>query len=200
MLNTSETLPKNWTELTSEQKLDVMKDVSHADSTAAQIAEMVRRQYDYDISRNVVIGAVHRAGLSLPGFLPKSFARSAPRRTPRPRRSSTQPSQAKRRPSKTGDRLPPMKVETELKAPKSDPVAFIDLEDRHCKWPVAGEPGPNMKCCGAPTVLVGNNGLRHSYCKFHKALGTGAGTRSEQMAAKNGYVKPAQNDRAGVLA
>ena len=42
-----------------------------------------------------------------------------------------------------------------------NPVRFIELKDWHCRWPGAGEAGPDLLCCAAPAI----DG--YPYCAAH---------------------------------
>lgn len=51
---------------------------------------------------------------------------------------------------------------------RSQGVAFIDLRERHCKWPLEGQkPGPRMMCCGADRISPDK-----PYCAEHMEIAT----------------------------
>ncbi len=58
-------------------------------------------------------------------------------------------------------------------------VRFIDLEAKHCRWPVSNDHGADMLCCGAPR-------LHGSYCGVHAMVSRGRGTESERKATSVG--------------
>jgi hypothetical protein len=59
-----------------------------------------------------------------------------------------------------------------LPPPDCIPVAFIDLEPTGCPWPISGEPGPAMLCCGAPVAerSATDKSVGRSYCCYHARL------------------------------
>lgn len=46
----------------------------------------------------------------------------------------------------------------------ANPKRFIELEAKDCHWPSNEPPGPNMACCGAPTI----DGF--PYCRAHARM------------------------------
>lgn len=170
--------PNNWEDLTPSQKVELLKSVTEPTNSANEIALKVNRQFGYSITRNAVIGQANRVGLTLPGLHPKGFVQ--PKMSPKrcERRTGAYPNR-----SQTSKPLPELSA---TKAPKSKPVSFMDLGHGQCKWPLKGKPGPEMMCCGAPSMNVG--GTRHSYCAHHRKIGTGGGTRGELTAHKPKYM------------
>lgn len=58
------------------------------------------------------------------------------------------------------------------------PVRFMDLTDKHCKFPISCDEGPqgaDMPCCGARRT-------DGSYCVHHARIAYGPGTLSERNA------------------
>lgn len=163
-----------WQDMAAPAKLELIKEVADDDSTAAQITARLNRRLDAQISRNAVIGALSRAGLGLPGLFPKP--KSAKRKS-KPICERKTGIIAHR--STSSKPLPKL----DKTAPDCERVKFVEVTDRTCKWPLSGEPGAEMLCCGGPTVLM-DDGRRHSYCAFHKKLSRSHGTRGEQMALK----------------
>ncbi len=192
MQNASETGLKTWRELSAAEKLDIMRAVSRADSSATEVAKLVKQRFGYSISRNVVIGAAHRAGLALPGFVPG--VRRKPKPKPRPERKSGLHTHR----SKESRPLPKL---DKTKAPKSKPVPFVETTSHTCKWPLNGqEPGPEMLCCGAPTTTKKHSGERHSYCKYHRKLAAnGSSTTGRAPIVRRKVSKFSGAGRAGVM-
>lgn len=114
---------------------------------------------DLGCTRNAVIGKFHRTGTK---WVPKQPGRLRG------------PDKAPRKPSILGrerPRLPPKPIEVgEWASGRSSTgkqVKFARLKPRDCKWPVAGEPGPDMLCCGRARVSDAC-----PYCAPHLRLGT----------------------------
>jgi GcrA cell cycle regulator len=119
-------------------------------------------------TRNAVIGKARRSLVEFknkPGFPLGNQLRMHPA-----------PSQAQPEPKPTPipeekpPRLPtsePVELDGEARGPTW--VRFADLEPRHCRWPVEGQPGPDMWCCGTPRAEPS------SYCAHHRRVArTGA--------------------------
>jgi len=112
------------------------------------------------ITRNAVIGKIHRLGLS--GTKPRAPA--APRasritkpRTYKPRIKFNAYADIGQAPETTEAVDLPPEVPPEVPV---DPVALQDLKPHHCRYPY-GEPSHDMLHCGAD-VMIGN-----SYCARH---------------------------------
>jgi len=154
----------SWT----EDRVELLKKYWNEGLSASQIAGRL----GYGVTRNAVIGKVHRLGLS---------GRVTPQRAacPRPRRT--------REPSHPGRPLLRIDGATALKPmhrpqpvvrpqPEPEPIRLVDipqgervnilmLSERTCKWPV-GDPGAEDFCfCGhAPKASGG------PYCDYHARI------------------------------
>lgn len=121
---------------------------------------------DLGCTRNAVIGKLHRAHVAWTprGLVPHRGPDRKPRKAPILDRVRPKP--------------PPKPIEVgEWASGRTSTgklVKFARLKSRDCKWPVAGEPGPDMLCCGRARVSD-----TCPYCAPHLRLGT---TRS----ARNG--------------
>jgi hypothetical protein len=62
--------------------------------------------------------------------------------------------------------------------PGVNPVRLIDLEPRHCRWPITCDESPK----GADTPFCGADRTHGSYCAAHAMISRGRGTVSEQNA------------------
>jgi GcrA cell cycle regulator len=60
--------------------------------------------------------------------------------------------------------------------PACEPVSLLNLEHRHCRFPIGEACGPDTLFCGAPK-MTGS-----SYCTYHQGVATGQGTLSERAA------------------
>lgn len=55
--------------------------------------------------------------------------------------------------------------------PHREPVALVDLEAHHCRWPVGDGAGAAQRFCGDKVV-------RGSYCEHHASVSKGASLRA----------------------
>ena len=124
--------------------------------TCSQIAAEI------GVSRNAVIGKIHRLGLSS-GRPPGGAARTCPPRVARPRA----PSQRRLLRLMWSDGAPAAKTEAGLAIVDSaQPCSLIDLERGKCRWPLesAGAGAGDFSFCGnaAPDGI--------SYCAGHARM------------------------------
>jgi GcrA cell cycle regulator len=144
----------------NEERIELLKTRWAAGLSGSLIAE------EFGVSRNAVIGKIHRLGLG------RARGEDSGRTTTtkdRGWRSHRQPRQARRRPFKLdvprflkdiGDQATELPPET-----IADPVTLIDLQPHHCRWPVDRE-GEPMMYCGA--AKCGED--YSSYCAAHHRL------------------------------
>jgi GcrA cell cycle regulator len=120
----------NWT----DEKFETLKGLLAQNLSASQIGN------ELGVSRNAVIGKVHRGGLMFarPPSPPKKQARGKP---------------PKRPPSSTA--LPP---EPAAEGKSGPVVSFAELAAHHCRWPV------DNHYCGAAAVAGS------SYCRHHTVI------------------------------
>jgi len=132
--------------------------------SASQIAQRIG-----GVSRNAVIGKVHRMGLP-----PRcSNKKGRPARQPRPRKRkqfapvsrltgfrSAENSQVARKPDG-----PPLEI-VGLPPPRNDvaQVTMEGLKDHHCRWPVGDPRKPGFGYCGCDKMQGG------PYCAEHAAI------------------------------
>jgi len=123
-------------------------------------ASQIARQLG-GVTRNAVIGKVHRLGLSGRG------APSAPRAiAPRPMRPRPSRRAAPSRPAKA--------VRPDLMSAPAAPEGpglvdnLVHLGAHACKWPIGDPKSPGFSFCGADA--------EGPYCAVHKVLGVRAGT------------------------
>lgn len=151
----------NWT----DERVELLKKLWSDGLSASQIAAELG-----GVTRNAVIGKVHRLGLS-------GRAKAIASPAPRPRKPRPAPSAAAMRPMVQGNNAlapvmrPAIEPEPEV---LPDPVAnviamgerctILDLTEFTCRWPV-GEPGKSdFFYCGSRT----KTGL--PYCAFHARI------------------------------
>lgn len=148
--------PNAW----SDERTERLKDMWAAGRSASQIASNLG-----GITRNAVIGKVHRLGLSgrvtisrmkslQPRCTPAEYQRAKHRAQTR---AATSQTAAKKRKAMLDNlfRSEPLPPAHEIDVPR---IALMDLEPNHCRWP-AGDPVQGF--CGCNTVP----GL--SYCLDH---------------------------------
>lgn len=182
-----------WEDLKPEQKLACLKAIAEPNDSAKFIAHRAFVEYGFEITRNTVIGVANRAGLTMPGLQPPT----APERKSVSPASEELADHLKYEPkSKSTHKMKP--IPKKVEKPKSKGVSFLELTNLTCRWPISGKPGPEMMCCGAPTMVVGEKGKRHSYCAYHRKMGTGQGTPSERRAVRR-YQSKHSVSRAGVM-
>ncbi len=162
----------NWTKERMQQLTDLWK--------AGLSCSIIAGKMGQGLTRNAVIGKVHRMGL--PGRATTiQLSAGQPRKQ---RAVENKPRFTKRRRIALGlpADLPPLKVS--LQKPQGEawepipgvmPVSMLDLDVGQCKWPV-GKDSPYL-FCGAPSTH------RH-YCEHHHAWSVGQGTPFERNAIK----------------
>lgn len=138
----------------TEERVDLLQQLWQRGVSASKIAADLG-----DVTRNAVMGKVHRLGLG---------GRSTTSRTkpPRPQRSSPKLRKSQRAQAL---RVPPpstLEAPTPLPAPHADDVARVSLdklEADHCRWPCASHVNNETpQYCGEQRV-------RGSYCAGHAA-------------------------------
>ena len=160
----------SWT----EDRVEQLKKLWAEGLSASQIAARLGQ----GVTRNAVIGKVHRLNLAGRATQPRN---SAPR-TPRKQREPSHPGRATGMPSMphAGNTAlkPMMRAEVQprqlaipepkplrlVNLPKDGRITILHLSDKTCKWPI-GDPGSDEFCfCG--------HGPRDGspYCEFHARL------------------------------
>lgn len=148
------------------ERVELLKQLWAEGLTASQVAARLGD----GISRNAVIGKVHRLGLS--GRQPPSHAAS-----PRPRRPR-QPSPPGRQPVVSGATAVARKPDYRLQPrpePEPQPIRLVDiprserinilmLTDKTCRWPI-GDPGTEDFCFCGRTPKAGV-----PYCDYHASI------------------------------
>ncbi len=136
-------------------------------------ASQIAAELGNGITRNAVIGKVHRLGLSGRVKAPSS-APSRPRiQQPRPARNPAQ-----RRPSGGGgiqgntalaysyrpQTAPAPKPVEDVVVPMCDPVTIMDLRETMCRWPLGDPSTSEFRYCG------GKSDVGVSYCAYHSRM------------------------------
>jgi GcrA cell cycle regulator len=114
------------------------------------------------ITRNAVIGKVHRLGLS---------GRAKPAKA-RPRKPAPRP--AKPRPT-SPRRFPVLRPQPADAQSTLDAVALLDLHNDHCRWPLGDPRQSGFAFCGGPADLA----ARRPYCAHHARIAYTGRVRQE---------------------
>jgi GcrA cell cycle regulator len=153
----------SWT----EERVELLRKLWLEGLSASQIANELAN----GISRNAVIGKVHRLGLAGRAKTPAAAAPRAPRAkpqrpvTPRPSLPATRGNTAlafKPQPMPLPEAAP---VE-EVVIPISERVTIMELREAMCRWPLGDPATAEFRFCGAkkPAACSG------PYCAYHNRL------------------------------
>jgi GcrA cell cycle regulator len=150
----------SWT----DERVELLRKLWLEGLSASQIA----RELANGITRNAVIGKVHRLGLS--GRIKAASPASA-----RPRLKTMRPAHA--RPSgmsmrgNTALALKPQMMEAprpieEIVIPISEMVTIMELKEAMCRWPVGDPTTAEFRFCGAKKSPTATS----PYCPYHSRL------------------------------
>jgi GcrA cell cycle regulator len=146
----------------TDERVELLKKLWSDGLSASQIAAQMG-----GVTRNAVIGKVHRLGLSGRG---KTSSPAAPRpRKPRPAHPVVP------RPSLRGNTAlaaaialrpviqprPDIIPEEDVVVPMSERVTIMELRDSMCRWPLGDPTTPEFRFCGGKAIT----GL--PYCPYH---------------------------------
>ena len=159
----------SWT----DERVDQLRDMWLDGKSASQIAAVLAN----GITRNAVIGKVHRLGLS--GRV-KTPGQSAPRpRAPKPQqqpqhRAASHGEHRSQGPRTNGanalawaPRVDPRPVERpvdEVVIPMSERVTIMELKEAMCRWPLGDPQSPDFRYCG------GKSPIGVPYCAYHSRV------------------------------
>ena len=157
-------LSMSWT----DERVGLLKQLWLDGKSASQISTILGG----GVTRNAVIGKVHRLGLA--GRPKVSSVASAPVRSSRirvsPQRLGTQIAQRQRSIGNTAlnylhnyDIETEQDVECNVVLPMSLKVTIVDLKEAMCKWPLGDPATPEFRYCGASSIDA-------PYCSFHARL------------------------------
>lgn len=158
----------SWT----DERVELLKNLWAEGLSASQIAAQIG-----GISRNAVIGKVHRMKLSSRGRATPPAAR--PKKTQRPavnnNRATARPS-ASRAPAVVGATalqtqfepeaavLPAIRAETDVVVPIARKLALTELTEKTCKWPIGDPLSEAFHFCGNQSSEAG------PYCSYHARM------------------------------
>jgi GcrA cell cycle regulator len=155
----------SWT----DERVDLLRKLWLDGLSASQIAAELSR----GITRNAVIGKVHRLGLS--GRV-KAPAAATPRqrtRAPAPRPASPRTAAPMSRGNLAVAFRPmeapePLPVE-DVVIPMSEMVEIMDLRESMCRWPVGDPTTPEFRFCGSRTPAAGPYCMHHARIAYQPA-------------------------------
>lgn len=171
----------------TEDRVDVLKKLWAEGHSASQIAKQLG-----GVTRNAVIGKVHRLGLSgratpsRPVKRPPRLARPKPQvmadgsvRTPAPAPTpivATQASSERAVEKASMAALPPMPLKD------GEAATILTIRDSMCKWPIGDPADPSFALCGRKS---------HSgpYCKDHAEMAFQPARKREKKKSEYSYVR-----------
>ncbi len=130
----------SWT----DERVEELKKLWAEGLSASQIARQLG-----GVTRNAVIGKVHRLGLS---------GRGSPSRSDRPKRITMPKPQAKPVMTK------PVVVEEPVVLANGDYATVMTVTDSMCKWPIGDPTQPDFRFCGRPSKQG------EPYCEGHARM------------------------------
>jgi GcrA cell cycle regulator len=166
----------SWT----DERVEILRHMWLEGRSASQISAALGS----GLTRNAVIGKVHRLGLAgrvKPGTDPNDSVAMPQRVQAAPRRAASAPSRSA---SPTIMASTPMthgatalamdaepqaqlqiaRVEEDVVVPMSLRVTIVDLKESMCKWPLGDPTSPDFRYCGSGTTGAG------PYCQHHAKL------------------------------
>jgi len=147
----------------TEDRVERLKKLWAEGRSASQIARELG-----EVTRNAVIGKVHRLGISERASVPRPVraakrARPASRQRAKPRATSAMARRPAGGMAYSGRELAPV-VPTKKVIVLGDPVSLLELTEKLCKWPVGDPDSDKFRFCGNPS----ESGV--SYCIDHQAI------------------------------
>lgn len=154
----------SWT----DERVEVLKKLWNDGLSASQIAAELG-----SVTRNAVIGKVHRLGLSGRGKTSAAVARTRPARTPA--------APVRNRPATGGSignaalKMTPEEMPQTLPAPRNAPfeelvipfgerAGIMQLTESTCRWPIGDPASKDFHFCGRGS----DNGV--PYCAYHRRI------------------------------
>ena len=135
-------------------------------------ASQISTQLGHGVTRNAVIGKVHRLGLAGRAKAPSSTAAppraaSAPRMSPRPAsggaRAAVRGATALALSAEPALDTRPVFQEDDVVVPMSLRVTIVDLKEAMCRWPLGDPTSSEFRYCGSPAASG-------PYCAHHGKL------------------------------
>lgn len=152
----------------TDERVETLKKLWADGLSASQIAKQLG-----GVTRNAVIGKVHRLGLSGRAAPSQPARRPAPRPAPRPAKPAAakaapapaKPAAAAAAPARELKPAAPVAAPAEAKRlPNGEYATVLTLREGMCKWPI-GDPGDTeFRFCGR------HSGVGTAYCEAHAQL------------------------------
>ncbi|MEE2525463.1 GcrA family cell cycle regulator [Hyphobacterium sp. HN65] len=143
----------------TDERVEQLKKLWAEGLSASQIAKKIG-----GVTRNAVIGKVHRLGLS--GRAAPSRPSSRPARTPKPRvtaAAASAPAKAKA-PAARKPVPPPVQAPDPEPLPNGEFATVLTLKDSMCKWPIGDPASGDFRFCGHRTKAG------DAYCEAHAQI------------------------------
>lgn len=151
----------------TEDRVETLKKLWADGLSASQIAKQLG-----GVTRNAVIGKVHRLGLSGRAAPSRPARRPAPRPAPRP--ATAKPVIAKTAPQSAPVKAKPAAAEAKsaplmapkdaAKLPNGEYATVLTLREGMCKWPIGDPTDTEFRFCGR------HSGVGNAYCEAHAQL------------------------------
>lgn len=166
----------------TDDRVETLKKLWAEGHSASQIANQLG-----GVTRNAVIGKVHRLGLSgrttpsRPVKRPPRLARPKPRSqkvaAAAPGQSSAQPAATESRPAPAEKvTLPPLKLEN------GETASILNIRESMCKWPIGDPADPNFAFCGRKAECG-------PYCAEHAKVAFQPAKKRERKRDEFDYVR-----------
>jgi GcrA cell cycle regulator len=152
----------------TDERVELLKKLWSDGLSASQIAAELG-----NVTRNAVIGKVHRLGLS---GRAKDKAASAPQRPRKAARAPSAPAPIAPvsrsnvvmaplpHPAPLEERHTEVATDEDMAIPMSERVTIMDLRESMCRWPMGDPTKPEFRFCGARSIT----GL--PYCNHHARI------------------------------
>lgn len=151
----------SWT----DERVELLRKLWNEGLSASQVAA----ELGAGITRNAVIGKIHRLGLAERAKTVVSTrprVAKAPRQPPAPRIGggvAGNVALAFAPPAPVVAR--PRPVEEEVVIPMSERVTLMELRESVCRWPMGDPTTPEFRFCGGPSPVGGG-----PYCAYHARI------------------------------
>ena len=146
----------------TEERVETLKKLWGDGLSGSQIAKHLG-----GVTRNAVIGKVHRLGRSGRAAPSRPAQRPAPKPAPRPRQKPAVPASARATPAATqapaGRASAPAPVEPALLGSGAN-APGLTLKDSMCKWPIGDPTDTTFRFCGR------RSGPGDAYCEAHAQM------------------------------
>lgn len=146
----------------TEDRVEILKKLWAEGLSASQIAKQLG-----GVTRNAVIGKVHRLGLSGRATPSRPQRRTVTRSSSRPRQASpanrarSKPSAPRNPVVKAAPPSPPLEAE---KMANGEYATVLTLKESMCKWPIGDPAETTFRFCGR------RSSPGHAYCEAHSAM------------------------------